>query len=67
VVAGGTNLHITAGAVPKLVNGLAVSVPPEILFVCPAPVKLALNQVTTNVSVVDPALTAAVTRTKSPE
>jgi hypothetical protein len=32
---GGTNLQSTAGAVPNVVYGLAVSVPPEIFVVAP--------------------------------
>ena len=35
VALGGRNLQSTAGAVPKAVYGLAVSVPPEIFVVAP--------------------------------
>ena len=65
-VAGGTNLHNTAGAVPKLTYGLAVSVPPEILAVDPGMDVPLLLHVVTRVNVVLPALTAAVTRIKLP-
>ena len=37
VLLGGMYLQSTAGAVPKAVYGLAVSVPPEMLAVSPAP------------------------------
>jgi hypothetical protein len=63
VVLGGTKRHNTAGAVPNVEYGLAVSVPPEIFEVTPVP---ASNHVVVKVNVVDPALTAACTRTKSP-
>jgi hypothetical protein len=63
---GGTNLQSTAGAVPKLVYGLAVSVPPEMLAVSPAPELVVWFQVVTKVNTVEPALTAPVTRIKSP-
>jgi hypothetical protein len=60
------NLHNTAGAVPKLTYGLAVSVPPEILAVDPTmAVPLLLHKVV-KVSVVLRALTAAVTLMKLP-
>jgi len=65
-VAGGMNLHNTAGAVPKLTYGLAVSVPPEILAVDPTTAVPLLLHVVTKVSVVLPALTAAVTLIKLP-
>jgi hypothetical protein len=58
---GGTNLQSTAGAVPNAVYGLAVSVPPEMLAVSPAPELVVWFQVVTRVSTVEPALTAAVT------
>ena len=56
---GGTNLQSTAGAVPKAVYGLAVSVPPEMLVVSPAPETAVWFQVVVKVNTVDPALTAA--------
>jgi hypothetical protein len=65
-VDGGINLHNTAGAVPKLTYGLAVSDPPEILAVDPATAVPLLLHVVTKVNVVRPALTAAVTRIKLP-
>jgi hypothetical protein len=65
-VDGGTNLHNTAGAVPKLVYGEAVSVPPEILAVDPTTAVPLLLHVVTKVNVVLAALTAAVTRIKLP-
>jgi hypothetical protein len=58
---GGTKRQSTAGAVPQAVNGLAVVVPPVMLFVCPQPVLAGAFQVVTNVSTVDVASTAAVT------
>jgi hypothetical protein len=64
-VAGGINLHITAGAVPKVTYGLAVLEPPLILAVAPLEVA-ALFHVVTKVSVVLAALTAAVTLMKLP-
>ena len=55
------------GAVPVIVvDGLAVAVPPLILQVVPNPVTAGWNHVVTNVSVVDPALTAAVVAIYSP-
>jgi hypothetical protein len=66
VVDGGINLHNTAGAVPKLTYGLAVSVPPEIFAVEPGTAVPLLLHVVTKVSVVLPALTAAVTLMKFP-
>jgi hypothetical protein len=65
-VDGGMNLHNTAGAVPKVIYGLAVSDPPEILAVEPGTVVPLLLHVVTKVNVVRPALTAAVTRIKLP-
>ena len=64
VVLGGTYRQITAGAVPNAVNGLAVAVPPEMLFTCPQPVLAGAFQVVTKVSMVDVASTAAVTLMK---
>jgi hypothetical protein len=58
VVLGGTNLHNTVGAVPKLLNGELVAVPPEICVFCPAPDLIALAQVVVKVKVVLAALTA---------
>ena len=58
---GGTNRQSTAGAVPKAVYGLAVSVPPEMLAVSPAPALLVWFQTVVNVSIVEPESTAALT------
>jgi hypothetical protein len=66
VVAGGTKRHNTAGAVPKLEYGLVVSVPPEMFVLEPGVATPADTHVVTNVNVVLPAFTAAVTRIKSP-
>ena len=63
VVLGGINRQSTAGAVPNAVNGLAVSVPPDIFALVPAPELPVLTQVVTKVKAVLPALTAEVTRT----
>lgn len=64
---GGINLQITAGAVPGVpLYGLVVSVPPVMFVLWPAPDRLVLFHVVTNVSVVRPALTAAVTTIVSP-
>ena len=60
VVLGGIYRQSTAGAVPNVVNGLAVPVPPEMLFTCPQPVLAGALQVVTKVSMVDVASTAAV-------
>jgi hypothetical protein len=60
VVLGGIYRQSTAGAVPNAVNGLAVPVPPEMLFTCPQPVLAGAFQVVTSVSTVEAALTAAV-------
>jgi hypothetical protein len=54
-VDGGVNLHNTAGAVPKTIYGLVVSVPPEILAVVPKPLDPALDQSVVKVIAVDPA------------
>ena len=55
------------GAVPVIVVlGLAVAVPPLMLQVLPAPDTAGWNHVVTNVSVVDPALTKALTEMYSP-
>ena len=60
-VLGGTNLQSTAGAVPNAVYGLAVSVPPEMLALSPAPELAVWFQTVVKVNTVEPALTAACT------
>jgi hypothetical protein len=52
--------------VPYAENGLAVSVPPEMFVLWPAPDREELFQVVTNVTTVDPAFLAAVITTVSP-
>ena len=67
VVEGGMYVHKVVGAVPVIVvDGLVVSVPPLMLQVVPAAETAGWNQVVTNVSVVLPALTAAVVAIYSP-
>ena len=58
---GGMYLQSTAGAVPKEVYGLAVSLPPEIFVVSPAPGLAVWFQIVVKVNTVEPALTAALT------
>ena len=60
MVDGGTNRQSTAGAVPYAENGEAVSVPPEMFVLWPAPVRAGLLQVVTKVIAVEPAFLAAV-------
>jgi hypothetical protein len=54
------------GAVPYDENGEAVSVPPEIFVLCPAPARAELFQVVVKVNTVEPAFLAAVVITVSP-
>ena len=59
VALGGTNLQSTAGAVPKEVYGLAVSVPPEMSQVVPGAETAGWTQFVVNVNTVEPAFFAA--------
>lgn len=65
VVDGGINRQSTVGAVPYVVNGEAVSVPPEMFVLWPAPALELLFQVVTSVNVVAARFLAAVTITVS--